>query len=81
MKSRSSSAASDLCGLSRSWGLSSHNMCIWDFSAETEGDTNHCSKGWSAGGGQSLYRGDEGRINMKNRCLDAATKYRLKHVA
>lgn len=62
-------------------GPSSPNMCIWDSSVETEGDTDQCRKGWSAGEGQSLCGGDEGRIKMKNTCLDTATKYRLKDVA
>lgn len=57
-------------------------MRIWDSRAETKGgETDHCRKGWSAGGGESLCGGDEGQINMKNRCLDRATKNRLKDVA
>lgn len=49
--------------------------------SETEGDTDRRRKGWSAGGGQSLCGGDEGRINMRSRCLDLATKWRLTDVA
>lgn len=49
--------------------------------SETEGDPDRHRKGWSAGGGQSLCGGDEGRINMKSRCLDLATKWRLTDVA
>lgn len=39
VRSRSSSAASDLCGLLRSWGLLPGNMCIWDFSFRRRRET------------------------------------------
>lgn len=48
---------------------------------EGGGGADQCRKGWSAGGSESLCGGDEGQINMKNRCLDRATKNRLTDVA